>query len=101
MTKPKLNLCPFCSVPVVKLKVGCWYRAKKPRKIWFFGEPGPAYNDRHIIYLGPFTVQYDGPTVKLGQHYPAVAREKFIAWAGKEITADDALCPWLQEGRKP
>ena len=68
------------------LQVGRTYRAKTPR---------PArglVNDRTIIYLGHFgSVQYDGPAVANGRHYPTVSRETFLKWADRDVT--DELPP--------
>lgn len=61
------------------IEVGKTYRAKRPIK------NGPLYNDRTVIWKGIRTVQYDGITVKLGQHYPSVTIEKFLAWASHEV----------------
>lgn len=62
------------------LKVGCTYRAKRPRKN-LLGE----FDDRTILYVGMNNVQYDSITVGLGRHYPQVSKEKFLRWAKEEI----------------
>ncbi len=65
------------------LKKGSTYRAKRPRRIC-----GRQYNDRTIVHLSTTRVQYDGPAVHMGQHYPMVSVEKFLKWAGHEIKDD-------------
>jgi len=64
------------------LIVGHVYRARRPQEILFRG-----MNDRTIIWKGPFKVQYDGPSVKMGQHYPTVSIEEFLGWAKMDVTA--------------
>lgn len=64
------------------------YRAKKPGVV-----RGGYVNDRVIIRtLGP-QVQYDGPAVAIGRRYPIVSVEKFLEWAGKDVTDE------MPEGR--
>ncbi len=36
-------------------------------------------------------VQYDSPTIGNGRHYPTTTMEKFLKWAGKEITKEEYL----------
>lgn len=70
----------------LELKVGRTYRAKKP------GMAGGAYvNDRTILYIGTYTVQYDGPCVREGARYPTVDIADFQAWADRDVT--DELPP--------
>ena len=64
------------------LRVGKTYRAKKPRKAGVFGD---EYNDRTIIWRDEHRIQYDGPAVPAGRHYPKVAVEAFLAWADREV----------------
>lgn len=64
------------------LQVGKTYRAKKPRKAGVFGN---LYNDRTIIWRDAHQVQYDGPAVRDGRHYPKIAVEAFLAWAAREV----------------
>jgi hypothetical protein len=66
----------------LRLLVGRFYRAKRPRG---FGFP-PVCNDRKILYMNQVLVQYDSPSVKFGRRYPATSREKFIAWADRDVT---------------
>lgn len=70
----------------LKLKVGRTYRGKKPRCA------GLGYvNDRTVLYLGAYSVQYDGPSVKNGSRYPTVDITEFLAWADRDVT--DELPP--------
>lgn len=68
----------------IELRKGRTYRGKKPRAITQLGDA--LVNDRTIIYLGIDFVQYDGPAVKTGRHYPRVKREEFLAWAERDVT---------------
>lgn len=69
------------------LKVGSWYRAKKPRRVPRTGR----WNDRQIIHLneGRTSVQYDGDSVRNGHLYPRVTTAEFLAWAGFELAPED------------
>jgi len=71
------------------LKIGRWYRAKKPAPAR--GQLGPVVNDREIIWMGNGLVQYDGPAVRDGQHFPRVFVENFLKWAHRDVT--DELPP--------
>lgn len=64
------------------LTVGRTYRAKKP------ANSRGLVNDRTILWIGALgmTVQYDGPAVAMGRHYPKVSREDFLKWAGRDVT---------------
>lgn len=70
------------------LKVGRVYRAKKPAMA-----NGLLVNDRQIkwISMDGSIVQYDGPSVAFGRHYPKVKREVFEKWADRDVT--DELPP--------
>lgn len=72
----------------LELKAGKYYRAKKPRRTFDGG-----FNDRHILWISREgdQIQYDSYTVAQGRHYPTVTREKFLAWAGEEITGDQYM----------
>lgn len=71
----------------LRLLVGHTYRAKRPRRAF-----GGGYNDRTIMWMGGTmkgpSVQYDGPSVADGQHYPTVTREAFLAWAASDVTEE-------------
>jgi hypothetical protein len=77
-----LTLIP--GTPELTLVVGHVYRAKKPRPAG--GILFPVYNDRVIIWIGETTVQYDGPAVPEGRHFPRVKKEAFLKWAAKDVT---------------
>lgn len=66
------------------------YRARRPKQRFTLAL-GDHYNDREVIWVsqGRTQVQYDGPAVRLGSRYPMVSMEKFLQWAGKDITADE------------
>lgn len=60
------------------------YKAKKPRKVGVFD---PLWDDRQILWVGLDELQYDSPSVKIGKPYPRISIEKFLKWAGEDITA--------------
>jgi hypothetical protein len=66
----------------MELVVNRTYRAKKPSNV------NGYYNDRTIIYMNEVmgTLQYDGPAVALGRHYPRMDIKKFQAWVGSDVT---------------
>ena len=66
----------------LKLQRGRVFRAKRPRNA------GGLVNDRAIVYVGATQVQYDSPSVGFGRHYPWVSKEKFLAWADRDVTDD-------------
>ncbi|HBO4511908.1 TPA: hypothetical protein L4U47_004335 [Pseudomonas aeruginosa] len=68
----------------LQIKVGRTYRAKKPRAVNC--GVSQLINDRTVKYVGVFEVQYDGPSVRFGQHYPRIPIEKFLAWADRDVT---------------
>lgn len=72
----------------LELKIGRCYRAKKPRPA---GQFTSYANDRQILRITSTTVQYDGPSVHAGRHYPTVSKEKFLEWASHDVT--DELPP--------
>ncbi len=65
-----------------------FYRAKRPRRCIDGG-----FNDRKVLWVSEngLNVQYDSPTVEQGRHYPRVTMEKFLKWAGREITREEYL----------
>ena len=67
----------------VELKVNSIYRGKNPRpsNLGF----STYFNDRQIIHIGFDSIQYDSPTVKNGQHYKTVSKEKFLKWVGLKM----------------
>ncbi len=70
------------------IHAGKYYRAKNPRRTLDGG-----YNDRRIIYVSRDRrhVQYDSYTVANGRNYPIILMEKFLSWAGKEITKEEYM----------
>ncbi|KNC93631.1 hypothetical protein [Trabulsiella odontotermitis] len=75
----------------IELKVNRCYRAKKPRSVSSFP---PLVNDRQIIHIGATHVQYDGPAVKYGRHFPSMTKEAFIAWAERDVTDELPAGEW-------
>lgn len=75
------------------LQAGRCYRAKKPRPAGQF----TAYaNDRQILRIGSTTVQYDGPSVRNGSHYPTISKDEFLAWAACDITDELPKGEWQE-----
>jgi hypothetical protein len=72
------------------LKVGRCYRAKRPGGVGF-----PALtNDRQIKFIGGDSVQYDGPSVATGRHYPTVKIDAFLRWAHCDVTDELPKGEW-------
>jgi hypothetical protein len=77
---------------MMDLSEGQVWRAKKP------ANSGGLVNDRVILrinFLGD--VQYDGPAVARGRHYPIVSRVTFEKWCGRDVTKElpkDDWQPW-------
>ncbi|MDU4688605.1 MAG: hypothetical protein E6Y18_06255 [Serratia marcescens] len=69
----------------LKLQSGRTYRGKRPLNAM------GLVNDRTILHIGATTVQYDSPSVSFGRNYPSVSRDKFLAWAERDVT--DELPP--------
>lgn len=77
------------------LKVGRTYRAKRPAKAGEFLDP--RFNDRTIKWLGGDVVQYDGPAVAVGRHYPKTSVKAFLTWASHDVTDElppGEYAPW-------
>lgn len=77
------------------LRVGRTYRAKKPAPTGSLFDQ--RINDRTLIYVGMYDVQYDGPSVPFGRKYPKVSREAFLKWAGRDVTDElppGEYAPW-------
>lgn len=74
------------------LKPGNVYEAKHPRSCK--GMSDLVWNDRQIRWVGSGEVCYDCPAVKPGKGYPVISVEKFIKWAGKDITEEMPEGEW-------
>lgn len=86
------------------LQVGRVYRAKRPIGV-FVNFATRVPNDRVILWMGDGKVQYDGPTVKVGQRQPKVTVEAFLKWAAYDCTQEmpegDKWAPWpITAGQK-
>jgi len=69
----------------LQLQVGRTYRAKRPAPTGGLFQQ-QLYNDRTIKWVGVLEVQYDGPAVAMGRHYPKVTIEAFRKWAARDVT---------------
>lgn len=79
----------------LEIKVGRTYRAKKPRAAGTIVEQ--LVNDRTVLWVGAYQLQYDGPSVPNGRHYPRIDIEKFRAWADRDVTDElppGEYAPW-------
>ncbi len=73
------------------ITVGRVYRAKTPRCAdW------DLVNDRHVIWMDSLglNLQYDGPSVRRGAHYPRMSVVKFAAWAARDVTDELPKGEW-------
>ena len=66
------------------LNVGRTYRAKRPAPVG--AGINRLVNDRTIRWIGAGQVQYDGPSVRFGAHFPRVSIETFLAWVARDVT---------------
>jgi hypothetical protein len=74
----------------MKIEQGRVYRAKKP------GLAGGCYvNDRQVLRITEFVVQYDGPSVRHGSHFPSVPRDVFEKWADRDVTDELPKGDWM------
>ena len=81
----------------MELRVGRVYRAKKPIRTRY-----GYINDRQVIFMNDQVVQYDGPSVRDGAHYPTIPMGKFLEWAGEDVTEKYKLLPageWAEWAR--
>lgn len=83
-----------------ELLVGKTYRAKKPRPA--AGYCAPLYNDREILWIDHDRgiLQYDGPAIKFKARIPKVTIEKFLDWAGEDVTEKLKPGEWQEWGQK-
>lgn len=79
----------------LKLERGRTYRGQKPACV----PSCRLVNDRTVIYVGVDEVQYDGPSVAPGRHYPRVPIGKFLEWAGHDLS--DELPPGVYASWPP
>ena len=78
----------------LQIIVGHVYRAKKPAAVGMWVEP--LVNDRVVLWLGTYELQYDGPSVKRGGVYPRLSIEKFRKWAERDVTDELPKGEWAQ-----
>lgn len=81
----------------VELTVGRTYRAKRPKPVGLFPS---LIDDRTIIWVGLYEVQYDGPSVKFGRKFPKVSKAAFLRWADRDVTDElpkDEYAPWPKQ----
>lgn len=95
--KPVVMEFPVSSV--LELKVGHVYRAKRPARSGTIFKP--VYNDRMIVWVSAWgnEVQYDSPSVSIGRKLPIVSKEKFLSWAGKDVTEGYPKSEWMEYPR--
>ncbi|WP_322737125.1 hypothetical protein [Delftia tsuruhatensis] len=66
----------------LEIKVGRTYRGKRP------GNSQGLVNDRTVKWICRLdqVVQYDGPAVRIGAHFPKVKIADFLKWAERDVT---------------
>lgn len=64
-----------------EIEVGKTYQAKRPAYSLM------GRNDRYVLWISQdrTRVQYDGPAVANGRHYPKIEMERFLKWAKCEV----------------
>lgn len=64
------------------IAVGKFYRGKYPKRLL-----NGKINDREVIWISEARtqLQYDGPSVPNGAHYPRVSMTDFLKWASHEV----------------
>ena len=75
------------------IKVGRVYSAKR-EKVYGFMEP--LIGDRQVLWMSQDKerVQYDSPSVKIGQKRPVVPIDTFVRWAKEDITEEMPKGEW-------
>lgn len=76
----------------IDLITGHVYEAKRKKECGDIFNP--VWNDRQIVWIGPFLVQYDSPTVTNGRKYPTVSIDAFLKWAKRDVTEDMPKGDW-------
>lgn len=78
--------------PAQHLAINQVWRAKSPRNC------GGLVNDRQILHVSHITgqVQYDGPAVAFGRHYPKCTIQAFLRWADREVTDELPNGEWMK-----
>jgi hypothetical protein len=77
--------------------VGHVYEAKRPSMVLF---NGGVMNDRKVVYTSKTQVQYDGPTVRDGRHFPTVSMDAFLNWAKRDVTDEMTKNQWRVYARQ-
>lgn len=79
-----------------EIKTGRIYRAKNPRcRLLNILSSDFYYDDRQVLHVSRFgEVQYDSPFIKLGHPYRKTTMEKFVKWAGKDVTDTTPTGEW-------
>lgn len=77
---------PVVGLTAKDILPGRCYEAKRPAPSGFIPQ---LCNDRQVKWVSPTSdyVQYDSPTVRYGRRYPKVSMEKFLTWAGRDVTS--------------
>lgn len=68
------------------LKIGHVYSGKRRARTGPF--MAPVWNDRQIKWIDSLglQLQYDGPAVANGRHYPKIDVDAFLKWASHDVT---------------
>lgn len=66
------------------------YRAKKPA-----ASASGYTNDRVILWIGVYELQYDSPSIPNGDAYKRVTHDEFLKWAGRDVTSELPKGEWM------
>jgi len=75
------------------LIVGNIYCGKRRNKTYF--NSTNVYTDRKIISFNGFSIQYDSPSIKIGQIRPVVSMNEFLNWVKADVTKDSTDGKWI------
>jgi len=70
------------------IRVGTWYRAKRPQMI-DTGLPNKLLNDRKVLWYDADQVQYIGPVIRPGQAPKVIPRPQFEKWADRILRPNE------------
>ena len=70
------------------LITGHIYQGKRRMKV-LTSSGHSTYNDRRIMWISAYMLQYDSPSIKTGQERPIVSIIEFLNWAKADITNEE------------
>lgn len=75
------------------LIVGNIYCGKRRNKTYF--NSINVYADRKIISFNGFSIQYDSPSIKIGQNRPIVGINEFLNWVKADVSKESTDGKWI------